>query len=180
MWRRSWIVGGVWLMALSAHADDIGPPPTACPPGARGESSHLGEWCEPHPCSDDAQCGPGKVCREAGLCVRTETGNMGSYHGNLPYTRQLVEGSGSCDACPAPASCTRAKYCYPPGAAPSTPPTPTTTQPPAQQPMDRAVSRGVDEDEGCRVGTGAPLGGIAAGILVLVAALASRRRRPQR
>ena len=163
-----------------AHADDIGPPPSDCPPGARGASSHDGEFCVPHECTADADCGAGLVCRAGRLCVRTEEVQRSRHHGGGTYTRRTVGGTGSCDVCAAPAACVAGRYCQRPGseAATTTATTATTTTTSTQQPMDHAVARGVDEDDGCRVGSGAPAGGVAAGVLVLgVAALASRRRR---
>lgn len=72
--RRLWasLPALVALLVLgapgAAHADAIDGPP-ACPPGARGRSSHSGTWCVPASCTADADCEGGATCVERRLCA---------------------------------------------------------------------------------------------------------------
>jgi hypothetical protein len=161
----------------AARADEVMPPPQNCPPGAQGESSHQGEWCQPHRCTGEAQCRPGQVCREAGLCVQVTTQTRGERWGGGEYTEERVMGTGTCDACAAPATCLTAKYCFASDAIPARP-GPTKAQP--QQPptpMDRVIVRGVDEDDdGCSTTATRSFGGLALGILFVAAAFLAKRR----
>jgi MYXO-CTERM domain-containing protein len=52
-----------------ARADAIDGPP-ACPPGARGDAAHEGQWCIAWPCTGDAECDGGQ-CRPWRVCTQT-------------------------------------------------------------------------------------------------------------
>jgi len=62
------VAGGVG----SARADVVMPPPTNCPDGARGRTSHSGPHCAPWTC--ERGCEEGKVCRPVGLCIAKRQG----------------------------------------------------------------------------------------------------------
>lgn len=77
-----------WLVSFAAaasifgagadlRADDIGPPPSDCPRGSAGQSSHAGEWCSVQACQSDADCKKMFVdhgtaegtCESTSLCI---------------------------------------------------------------------------------------------------------------
>lgn len=62
-------LAAVVVLPARARADSIDGPP-ACPPGARGESSHAGQWCVPWLCAVDADCGGSGSCRDWRVCTR--------------------------------------------------------------------------------------------------------------
>lgn len=127
-----------------ARADAIAGPP-ACPPGARGASAHEGEWCEPWPCTSDAECEGGRCVRWR-VCTRVASVTPGGLRARPvpPEPRTLVVGT--CDparACDgteeppppvvgtfegaAPPACDDARYCVPA----ALPPLPAGPTPPA-------------------------------------------------
>ena len=106
------------LLPCPAFADAIGPPPDTCPPGAVGESSHEGAWCQPSTCSTDGHCPDGSKCREGvGLCVsQQEVPCGGLYPPELePCTTTLIEAHGSCttDSDCTRGTCQTAPRCVP-------------------------------------------------------------------
>ncbi len=148
-----------WSLAPGlASADAIEGPP-ACPPGARGESSHAGQWCVAAPCASDADCaGDGGSCRPWRVCTRHAAippGGLGAFQTPPPPPREIDLVVGSCEtarACrgdeePPPTTagafteptptCTEARYCVAdalptlPTLAPAAPaaPPPTTSGP---------------------------------------------------
>jgi hypothetical protein len=78
----------------SASADAIDQPP-ACPPGARGVSSHAGLRCHPAACTSDADCEGRGVCRPWRVCtIRSSVppGGLGGFN-QPPRDEELVVGS---------------------------------------------------------------------------------------
>ena len=160
-----------------ARADDIAPPPSDCPPGAVGASSHLGEWCRPATCTTNADCAAGQTCRPGALCVEHETGTLGAHQQNAPYTRDVVRGP-DCNACAAPAHCLSGNLC---NGVPSA----------GQPPMDHVITHGVEDHQPAPTSqaTGADDGGcstapratsaLALLSVALVAVAAAARRRPR-
>jgi MYXO-CTERM domain-containing protein len=86
------------LVPAAAYADAIDGPP-ACPPGARGRSSHSGQWCEVAACASDADCADaGGHCRAYRVCTRHASippGGLGAFRDPPPppYEVDLVVGS---------------------------------------------------------------------------------------
>ena len=86
------------LAPRSVRADAIEGPP-ACPPGARGRSSHSGTWCEAAPCASDADCSDvGGHCRPWRVCTRRASIPMGGHAAMrepapAPFEIDLVVGS---------------------------------------------------------------------------------------
>jgi MYXO-CTERM domain-containing protein len=86
------------LAPAFARADAIDGPP-ACPPGARGRSSHSGQWCEVAACASDADCADaGGHCRAYRVCTRHAAippGGHGAFRDPPPppYEVELVVGS---------------------------------------------------------------------------------------
>lgn len=52
-----------------ARADVVPPPPSDCPDGSTGQSSHIGPYCSPLLCDNDQQCLDGTTCRTLKLCI---------------------------------------------------------------------------------------------------------------
>jgi MYXO-CTERM domain-containing protein len=115
-------IAALLLALFAAHdsrADAVDGPPSSCPPGARGESSHNGPWCQPTTCKADTDCGKStsswskNVCHEQPLCVETRSeGSRSGWSFGTPITREIAHGvCDSSGACPSPASCQTAKRC---------------------------------------------------------------------
>lgn len=64
-------VASMALVARSARADAVEPPPTNCPDGTVGGSSHSGPYCALDSCSTDTDCASGEVCQPTSLCIGT-------------------------------------------------------------------------------------------------------------
>src|SRR4051812_34037869 len=69
------------LLAATARADVVGPPPDHCPPGSEPSSSHQGPFCLPKPCTSDADCGSARspkpfFCRASSLCIDAKSQNV--------------------------------------------------------------------------------------------------------
>jgi MYXO-CTERM domain-containing protein len=126
MSRRYALAVAIWLGGLSlspgARADAVPGPPTNCPPGAVGDTSHNGPWCRPTTCASDDDCvknasywekGITRVCREQPLCVETrEEKSKSGWTWGKPITRDFALGAcGSGASCVAPARCETAKRC---------------------------------------------------------------------
>ncbi len=97
--HRTLLLALAFCLPSLALADAIGPPPEKCPPGAIGESSHEGEWCQPSTCTID--CPEGRKCRPGvGLCVTsTEVPCGGLYPVEMePCTTTIIEAHGPCAA----------------------------------------------------------------------------------
>ncbi len=130
-WAAAALATAVVLFgAAGARADAIEGPPTDCPAGSVGESSHSGAWCGATTCTADSDCEqygrwpePRRhyVCRQTELCVRTETYTLSQRlalpPGQAPPTATRAIGVGECgSACAAPAACTNLKRCGEQGA----------------------------------------------------------------
>jgi hypothetical protein len=80
--------------AAPAAADAIDQAP-ACPPGARGVSSHAGIRCHPAACTNDADCEGRGVCRPWRVCtIRSSVppGGLGGFN-QPPRDEELVVGT---------------------------------------------------------------------------------------
>jgi MYXO-CTERM domain-containing protein len=89
-----WMCAGLYLLWPLGHVrtDAVGPPPEKCPPGAEGESDHVGEYCRASVCAADSDCPDGRMCREYPLCVGDYT-----YESSRGNTRRSVA-HGECGA----------------------------------------------------------------------------------
>lgn len=195
MRRAAWVVLVLGTVGV-AHADAIDGPP-ACPPGARGDSAHEGQWCEPWPCTADAECDGGR-CVPWRVCTRVATVVPGGLRPTEPppEPRTLVVAtcapSAACTGTEEPPpptvgrfedgaapTCTEARFCVP-VALPPFPSRPAVVAEPASRPLDPPPSDAVpsapasSRNCGCRaVGTRAGGGSFA----LLVVALVMWRRR---
>lgn len=77
--RWKLLTAALWLAPAAAAADAIPGPPTDCPPGSEGRTSHAGTYCAATSCATDVDCEGGRVCREAPLCVREVTITYNTY-----------------------------------------------------------------------------------------------------
>lgn len=153
--------------ARAARADAVSGPPSSCPPGARGATSHNGPWCEPTTCKTDADCGKStsswekNVCREQPLCVETRSEpSQSGWTWGAPITRRIAHGV--CDEnnlCTPPSVCEIEKRCV-------------TTRTLLPTGKCAVASPGAP--------SGAPLPPAAALALLAAAALTRRRARPIR
>jgi hypothetical protein len=173
----------VALRASSARADAVPPPPTDCPPGKVGTTSHGGAHCVDAPpkncppgwrgvaggncmvavCGADNQCDPGQVCRDQSLCMAEETEY---YRGPPPEHPHVFDVPvGICvEHAVCNARCKPGKVCLRPGDTPSGTLNDTTARAP----------RGCG---GCAtLGGGAPYGLLVLGAVGVLAGLARRRR----
>ncbi len=71
---RRWVivaalVGTTFLWTTHVSADAVGPPPSSCPDGSRGESCHGGDFCSPERCSDEIDCDGDEYCDTVRLCI---------------------------------------------------------------------------------------------------------------
>lgn len=169
-----WVVL-VSLVPAGASADAIDMPPTDCPVGSVGVTSHAGAWCDATTCSEDASCiayrstlqGPMSYTCEpsVGLCVVRESYTEGGLRGATSpaptRTRDVAGRSCTSDAdCSAPASCVIASRCVP---------------------MPHPVTGVLVHACGCRAaGTGDRASGLVAASCALGVALGLRRRRLSR
>src|SRR5262245_24276665 len=89
------IVAASLAFAGVARADAIEGPP-ACPPGARGESAHEGQWCVPASC--EIGCEAGERCEDRRVCTRVASVIPGGLRPEVPPAepRELVVAT--CDA----------------------------------------------------------------------------------
>lgn len=69
-----------------AYADAIEPPPTDCPVGSEGDSSHCGAGCRPRGCVSVGDCRIGETCAARDLCIRSTPcgGDVESACGSAP------------------------------------------------------------------------------------------------
>lgn len=65
------VVGLLLLFGAGvASADVVSPPPTDCPEGSEGESSHGGPYCAPTDCGfSGTACEAGSTCATRPLCI---------------------------------------------------------------------------------------------------------------
>lgn len=154
----------------AARADVVPSPPADCMEGTEGHTCHGGPYCSPKTCTQDAECGAGKVCQQMQLCVGGINCNGGWEPDAEPTLTQNV--MGTCEggaACDAPASCTPLSLCRPVGGTGS-----------AGGGTAGGSSLGSDDTTvtGCDCRVGAASGGSAAGLAALLAGaalLAARR-----
>jgi MYXO-CTERM domain-containing protein len=149
----------ILLSASVAAADAVAPPPTDCPNGTHGESSHTGPYCAPQTCSSDADCSGGQTCRELAMCIAQQAcgGLMldaGPYpDGGFPPPCRFDAVHGLCNAGAActTGTCETRRVCAAP---------------------EPSASPGC----GCRAGAGGSIAGALA-VIALGLAIAARRRR---
>lgn len=122
-----------------ALADDVPSPPDDCAPGSRGQTWHNGPYCEPVPCTTDAECPariPGTVCREVALCVESRTWPNAGGLSPIPetpeqeaamrVTRDVAHGACEGGTACAEGTCRVERRCAPrPVRPPAPPPAPT-------------------------------------------------------
>lgn len=109
----------VSLLPCVARADAIDGPPSDCPPGSIGDSSHDGSWCTPTVCERDEDCekqAPVSArkrrfrCEEAALCV--EHTRSDRWRGNGIEERDIARRACAADgSCVRPEQCVTAKRC---------------------------------------------------------------------
>lgn len=189
----------VSLFPIVARADAIEGPP-ACPLGARGRSSHSGQWCEAAPCASDADCADaGGHCRAYRVCTRHASipaGGHGAFRDPPPPPYEVDLVVGSCEparACrgdeePGPPmagayvdaapTCSEATFCVPESL-----PTLPLIGPPAPPPASAAVAPAsvpsVAEPTRSSCGCAVPgsRGAAPASLVLALACLALGRRR---
>jgi MYXO-CTERM domain-containing protein len=67
-------------LASHARADVVGPPPTDCPSGSVGASTHSGPYCAPADCHTDMDCTGGATCQPMAVCIAQQAcGGNGSF-----------------------------------------------------------------------------------------------------
>ncbi len=156
---RSALLASTFALTLAlappTRADAVPSPPKDCPPGARGETNHMGPYCGPAECKSNEECNSGQKCVFYPLCVHRWTNH--SPRGNS-YTAQ-VKGpckEGQCDQGDA---CESKPHCVPSG-------TPT-------------ASSDTKSGKSCAIApsTRAPDGASMGGLALLVAAMVARRAR---
>lgn len=198
---RILVLASLLILPSAALADAIGSPP-ACPPGARGASSHAGQWCVAAPCAADSECRGGATCRPWRVCVRTidmPFGRRRAFDDGAPHTQPVDLVVGTCaptaactgleeppppgvrpppagQALPAPI-CTDASYCVPP----ALPPLPGLGGDPRAVDLQDEGSEATGPTSartgcGCRSAAGGAIPPLAL-TLVAVVAVAARRRR---
>lgn len=153
------------VFAAPARADVIGAPPTDCPSGTVGSSTHSGPYCAPATCHNDMDCTGGATCQPMAICVAQQPcgGNssfvdVGLYPdgGAIPAcTVEAVHGYCGVGAiCAMGGMCQTRMVCYAPPSAPTT-------------------------SGGCHCSVGAPAAsGLAvAGLAALAVVIGARRRR---
>lgn len=91
----------------AALADVVGMPPTDCPAGTRGSSSHCGEYCYAPRCSDDLDCEEGETCEVRELCVVT----LRCESSGGPYSQEAVEGTCEGGGACSDGSCESVRVC---------------------------------------------------------------------
>ncbi len=105
--RRLLLILVVLVPAL-ARADVIGPPPSRCPAGSVGDSSHAGSNCSPTTCGSNGDCEGGHVCVEQGLCVQTWDGWSHGHNFQVDHAVTTCSDDGGC---PPDATCETEKRC---------------------------------------------------------------------
>jgi uncharacterized protein (TIGR03382 family) len=68
------IAASLSCLSLVAFADDVPPPPRACPDGSIPETGHMGPFCAPKQCGGNRPCDSGKVCQPRALCMGEAVG----------------------------------------------------------------------------------------------------------
>ncbi len=179
--KRALLVAVVCSLPSTALADRVPPPPSDCPRGSIGETSHAGPHCAPSTCAAPSEC-PAEypACVEVALCVESQTytpGGIGST--GETATRDVARGPCVDGQCPGGGECRTARRCVEgegerrePEAAPAEAPA---TEAPATEPAEAP-----DEDDGgggCRVAPRRSSGVPVVGLALAAIGLATRRRR---
>jgi len=180
----------LWAMALprAARGDVVMPPPTNCPDGAKGRTSHAGPHCAPRTC--ERGCDEGMVCKPMPLCVVQRQGANRMRKFTFDVVTAACPGGAKCEtgACetrevcvpgtvePAPAPADPDAAAPEPAVAPATPP----AEPPdAQVVEDQKLGTETRKPAACSVGAGDEAWALAiAAPVALLALLGMRRRRP--
>lgn len=166
------------VLAGPARADDIGPPPAACPFGTVAEADHSGPHCERVAACTPAACPAAMTCAERSFCVR-EVDCGGLRPAEDRCLREHVVGT--CDegrSCPEGARCVAHPTCV--FAAAAAPATGTRSPGAAAEPASvtapaQATGASPEPAGGCSAGTRAPSFALALPALLLLL-VASRRR----
>ncbi|MGC4113998.1 MAG: hypothetical protein QM765_04930 [Myxococcales bacterium] len=167
------------------RADVLGPPPTNCPAGAKGRTSHSGPHCVPATCENG--CEAGFACKPTDLCIAQRQGatRVGRY------TFETVRGPCGANRTCAEGTCETREVCVPSAAAPvepagrdaavevaATPAQPSAT-PDAQVQEDKKLGTETRKPAACATGTSE--GALALALpLALLAVVALRRRGQER
>jgi hypothetical protein len=147
------------LTASAARADGIPPPPT-CPAGTELRGCHGEGYCEPDACTMDGMCAAGLVCREVAYCMRDHFcggGRPPPDAASSGFPTQTATRFAS-DGCMAGETSVPARVCISPDS-------------PALAGADGCGCRAPGADA-----TAVPALGVLAGLGVLLAAGARRRR----
>lgn len=98
------------MFGAPARADAVGYPPEVCPAGSEGAASHCGEYCSPHRCTNDDDCGGDMTCEPLDLCIEV----LQCMSNGGPFTAEAVrdtcEGGAACAA----GTCQSARVCASP------------------------------------------------------------------
>lgn len=126
-WLAPFALGAsIFASPAELRADDIGPPPSDCPRGSTGTSSHSGEWCSVQTCQSDADCKKmyvdhGQVegtCESTSLCIgkRTIYPNHRVVSEAGPESSEIAVAVGACgiaSSCKPESHCEKAMRCVP-------------------------------------------------------------------
>lgn len=174
--RHALLVAFVCSLPSTALADRVPPPPSDCPRGSIGETSHAGPHCAPSTCAAPSEC-PAEypACVEVALCVESQTytpGGIGST--GETATRDVARGPCVDGQCPGGGECRAARRCVagqPERPEPEAAPTEAETAP--------AQTAATEEDDGggCRVTPRRRGGASILGLALAATLLAARRRR---
>lgn len=100
--RTSIIALLVSIPSALASADAVPPPPDSCPEGSTAvDFCHGPQTCQIATCTNDGECGAGRVCRQRMLCVREHccSGICCASAGCEPTTYEHVAGACAGGAC---------------------------------------------------------------------------------
>jgi hypothetical protein len=104
------------LAPSPASADAVMGPPTDCPRGSVGESTHTDEFCRPTTCATDVECGPGTgvddlFCEPSvGVCIEVRTRRMGGLRPPGLADSEIVYDVAA-SSCATDADCTGGMHC---------------------------------------------------------------------
>lgn len=102
------------MIAATAQADAVGPPPEDCPAGSVPRTDHAGPHCLALDCDSDADCptDEGYECAARPLCIEHQAGVQGV--GEQAFERDVAHSfcadDGACDR----GACDRGKRCVRP------------------------------------------------------------------
>lgn len=135
----AWLLAGLCGLPAGVRADAVPPPPSRCPPGQIGVTSHAGPQCVLPPpkdcppgwrgtnggvclvwsCTSDAQCGDGARCSAADLCLAESLQEWGAadapvrplFAGPLQHFDPPRRVVTAVDVCPAARACPKGSEC---------------------------------------------------------------------